>query len=271
MFIKVIDTGVVSKFQRETTKKLLLRCDNCQVEFERRYTRLVSERKHHFCSNDCKFKLRAEKDSSYSRYVEEKRATSNLLKYGATTPWGSSEGQKHRQTLMLQKYGVVNNMHRQDVLEKVKTYNREKFGCDFPLQSDEIRLKTILSYQSQNHSISRSSCEKYLEEKLVSVFGREDVEVGKWVSGWCIDFYIRSSETYVQVDGVYWHGLDRPIQDIKSSQINRDKHIYNVWKKDRKQNAFFKSRGMRLVRITDEDLRDDVKLADFLSSIKVNI
>jgi hypothetical protein len=266
MFVKVIDTGVVARFQKETTKKLLLKCDFCSVEFEKRYTKMVLERTHHFCSNDCKF--RAQKNSEYSNYRTERIKSSNLKKYGSTMPWASEEGQQRREAVMIEKYGVANAMHMQEVIEKVKLQNQAKFGCDYPLQSQEVRRKALLSYRNGDQIINRSSCELFLETKLIEIFGKENVEAGKIVNGWCIDFYIKSIDSYVQVDGVYWHGLDRPVEEIKSSSLDRDKHILSVWKKDRKQNSYFRHKKMRLLRITDDDLKNSNTLNEFLQMIQ---
>lgn len=69
---------------------------------------------------------------------------------------------------------------------------------------------------------------------------------------WVIDFYIKTIDTYLQFDGVYWHGLDRPIDEIRQSDKGRDKAIYRKWLVDRQQEKWFKDQGKRLVRITDK-------------------
>jgi hypothetical protein len=61
----------------------------------------------------------------------------------------------------------------------------------------------------------------------------------------------RSIDTYVQLDGVYWHGLDRPIELIAEHRTKRDVQIHKKWATDREQDAWFAERGMKLVRITD--------------------
>lgn len=64
-------------------------------------------------------------------------------------------------------------------------------------------------------------------------------------------FYIPEIDTYVQFDGVYWHGLDRPLEEIAKYKTKRDVQIYKKWLSDREQDRWFKEQGMKLVRITD--------------------
>jgi len=74
---------------------------------------------------------------------------------------------------------------------------------------------------------------------------------------WNIDIYIPEIDTYVQFDGIYWHGLDRSIDVIANSESPRDKIIYHKWKEDRAQDEWFKSQGKRLVHIFENDFKSD--------------
>lgn len=98
-----------------------------------------------------------------------------------------------------------------------------------------------------------SKAEARFGDLLRERFG--EIKHQKWVNGWPIDFYIPSIDTYVQFDGVYWHGLDRPIELIRASKLVRDQAIVKKWETDRKQDEWFATQRLRLVRITDMDLR----------------
>ena len=76
------------------------------------------------------------------------------------------------------------------------------------------------------------------------------------VLGRPIDITIIEDEIHVQVDGRYWHGLDRPIEEIKASTYPRDRSIAERWEADRRQDEQFAERGLRLVRITDHEARE---------------
>jgi hypothetical protein len=63
----------------------------------------------------------------------------------------------------------------------------------------------------------------------------------------------------VQLDGVYWHGLDRPIDVIAERRTKRDAQIHKKWLMDREQDRWFVENGMRLIRITDLQFRDGIR------------
>lgn len=78
----------------------------------------------------------------------------------------------------------------------------------------------------------------------------------KRINGWIVDFYIKSIDTYVQFDGVYWHGLDRTLKELKASKSPRDIMIRKARARDRKQDRWFKANGKRLVRVTDREFTE---------------
>ena len=81
---------------------------------------------------------------------------------------------------------------------------------------------------------------------------------------WPIDFYVKDNDTYIQFDGEYWHGLDRPLDEIAKFKTPRDRTILRKYQIDREQVEWFRSTGKRLLRITDQqfargDLPDELK------------
>jgi hypothetical protein len=100
----------------------------------------------------------------------------------------------------------------------------------------------------------KSKSEDQCYDLLCECFGADDVERQVRINDrWAIDFYIKSIDTYVyvQFDGVYWHGLDRPIELIAEHRTKRDVQIHKKWATDREQDAWFSERGMKLIRISD--------------------
>jgi hypothetical protein len=67
--------------------------------------------------------------------------------------------------------------------------------------------------------------------------------------------YVTDIDTYVQFDGVYWHGFDRLIEDIVEYKSPRDVIIHRKWNTDRAQDAWFKDAGMHLIRVTDTEFK----------------
>lgn len=79
------------------------------------------------------------------------------------------------------------------------------------------------------------------------------------VNGWRIDFYIKSIDTYVQFDGEYWHGLDRPLSVIAEHYSPRDINIEGTFYKDIEQNDWFNQNRKSLVRVTDKEFKKVLK------------
>lgn len=74
-----------------------------------------------------------------------------------------------------------------------------------------------------------------------------------------IDVFLIDEDVYVQIDGRYWHGLDRLIEEIKASSYPRDRSIAERWEADRRQDEQFTEHGLRLVRVTDLEVREWLK------------
>ena len=84
---------------------------------------------------------------------------------------------------------------------------------------------------------------------LQQKFGHDNVVHHVCIDGFRIDFYVKSIATYVQLDGIYWHGLDKPYEQL----VGTPKLKFD---RDRLCDAHFAQKRMRLIRITDRDLKE---------------
>lgn len=263
MFLGVIDIPLSSKFHK-SKRALELCCDTCEKKFERRYVKSWIERSFHFCSNECKSRARAKCGIQYDSTLSKFQQTSRE-KFGVDFPWQNESVKEKRKEIWVQTLGVDNPMKSLEVQQRVVETLQERFGVSYPMQSSEIRdrhRKSMLEHGSSN--VPRSKGELKLEMLLREHFHSVCIQVP--VSGWFIDFYIEDVDTYVQFDGVYWHGLDRPIDEIRNSFTPRDASIVRNWECDRKQDAAFRAKGLKLVRITDRDMKSpDFQLASFIT------
>lgn len=104
---------------------------------------------------------------------------------------------------------------------------------------------------------------------LCDIFGVDDVVRQVYIIRQWIDFYIKSLDLYLQLDGVYWHGLNRNISEIKNSSVRQDKKIYQNYVRDQKLNSYMKSKGLKMIRITDEYFNKSCK-QDIIDLLKGN-
>lgn len=93
------------------------------------------------------------------------------------------------------------------------------------------------------------------------VFGYDDIEQQTLVKHgtkkpWLIDAYVKSLKTYVELDGEFWHGLDKPYEKLHSN----GKAAYD---RDRRRDAWFEANNLKLVRITDKEFLAAQKTGDF--------
>lgn len=139
------------------------------------------------------------------------------------------------------------------------------YGVRSPMKSSVIRQKFdwVLRARKchltmkERGSYGKSSIEDRFFDVLVAKFGAENVDRQVAVEHWLIDFYIVSLNVYVQFDGVYRHGLDRPLNKICECKNSRDRVILETIHRDVEQNEWFKSRLLNLVRITDKEFNAD--------------
>jgi hypothetical protein len=101
--------------------------------------------------------------------------------------------------------------------------------------------------RKQRGTLKTSAPERAFVEQLRVWFGA--VESHRYVDGFWTDAYIPCINTYVQFDGEYYHGLDRPFDQLNESQRAK-------FDRDRRADAHFLERGLKLIRVTDREYRE---------------
>ncbi len=187
-----------------------------------------------------------------SEEVKKKLKQTFMLRYGVENPSQSKEVQEKIKKAMISKYGVERPMQLERVKEALRKGCMDKHGVPNVMMKPEL-VKRIIEKRAAEGTLYQSKPENSCYELLCEKFGKDEivrqVNVNKF---WVIDFYIKTIDTYLQFDGVYWHGLNRPIDEIRQSDKSRDKAIYRKWLVDRQQEKWFEDQGKRLVRITDK-------------------
>ncbi len=174
-----------------------------------------------------------------------------LEKYGVDNIMKVPEVKAKKEQTCIERWGNKVPIAGSTALkEKLKDTCLRKYGIDNVFKVKEIR-EQIKQTQKKNRTYGTSQRERTFKETLCEIFGQNDVEDQVVVDRRLIDFYIISLSCYLQYDGVYWHGLNRPLDVIKNSPLERDKKIYEGYLRDRKQDEWFKANNLVLIRITD--------------------
>lgn len=250
----------ISEFNRKI-QYWILRCDQCQNNFEKRKRGFKPEKaQHHFCSRKCYKK--AISSGGILDYIARMLAIRNGIH-----PFEDPEVLQKRTQTWIKNYGVDHPWKSSDVREKNKQTWLKKYGYDNPASSPQIKKKIdqaalhLKGHQTRKRegTYTRSKIENNFYKTLCNIFSQNDIERQVIINGWSIDFYIKSIDVFVQFDGVYWHGLNRPIEVIKEFKKSRDKTIFGTWLRDIKQNEWFTQQKMTLVRITDKTYKSFLK------------
>ncbi len=197
--------------------------------------------------------------------LQEKRKQTNLFRLGVEYPMMSQTVKEKSKKTCQEKYGVENISQNAEIIDKRLNTFEKKYGFRSPMKVPEIVagldwnsiVKKRYSTMKENNSFLKSEPEEKLYEYLCKRYGIENVERQKIIHRWPIDFFVscKDKSFYVQLDGVYWHGLDRPIEIISEYKNKQDKVIHKKWLTDREQDEWFLKNNLVLIRITDKQLK----------------
>lgn len=224
-----------------------------------------------------------------SHDVREKIQKTLVERYGVLNVLQNESVRQKIANTCKERYGVENVLASKQIREKARHTLRSNYGVDAPQQSQEIQERTKrtnlerhavantlqLSYarercnsveahmkrhetMKRNGTYGKSRSEDLFYRMLCEFFSTENVVRQVTINKWSIDFYIKCIDNYVQFDGVYWHGLDRPIEVIAEHKTKRDVQIHKKWLTDREQDRWFREHGLNLIRVTDVLLQNRV-------------
>lgn len=251
-----------------TRKIANLVCDECAVPFTRMAGTRVN-RSRHFCSVKCQSKSQR---TGILACVKEQTL---LAHFGVTSPAKCEAIKQRMMKTNISKRGVAWPTQNSNVIQKQVATNLSRYGVKNVFQLAHVKQKANSvnacmkrhETMKRNGTYRKSRSEDRFYEFLCLNFGNDNVvrQVPIENTRWAIDFYVRSIDTYIQFDGAFWHGLDRPIDVIKEFKTPRDRVICHKYDTDRKQDKWFEINDKRLIRIVDKEFSTGV---DVLQKIK---
>lgn len=229
-----------------------------------------------------------------SDIVKDKTKKTCVEKYGVTNPAKSEDIKKKMRKTCQDKYGVDFVFQTTEFKENARKTNIKKLGVEHHSQLPERRKKTgeilkihrgtwerimldkygvVSPYQlpqtrencnndeslkkkretmHRNKSWVTSKPEDALYARLCEFFG--DVQRQATVNRWSIDFYIPSIDTYVNMNGIYWHGRGKTEEELLSSGSKQDKTILSTVKRDQLRESWFKKNQKKLVIVWEDEI-----------------
>lgn len=79
--------------------------------------------------------------STHPKAIAERRAKTNLEKYGNVNAGATKEARRKAKDTMLQRYGVDAALKNKDILSKALNTLNKNYGVDNPMRSDEIKAQ----------------------------------------------------------------------------------------------------------------------------------
>lgn len=171
---------------------VLIRCDYCEKEFEKRKNKLIKGRK--FIEKDCcdqdictKQKL---KDCNLFRFgvvnsfqrndVKNKIKKTNIKKYGCEYAQQNEKIKEKSRDTCIRNYGVEHALQNKEILKKAQEKNEKRYGTKFPIQLEHFKQKVkctnlkkygvedFLSSDKVKERIKQTNLEKYGAEHPAS-------------------------------------------------------------------------------------------------------
>lgn len=196
------------------------------------------------------------------RWVKDKSRVTNLERYGSEVGSQSDEVKERARLTNQERFGVDWHTQSQNFAEKTRLTWQNRYGVDHPMRALEVKAKYDFAEswrkahetKKKNGTYASSRVEQKFHERLLRAFPdvQTQVRVEHDDGVWLIDFQV--GNTYLQLDGAYWHGLDRPLDVIRTSTKPRDRAITRAYDNDRRQDVWFASHGLNLVRVTDRQV-----------------
>lgn len=208
-----------------------------------------------------------------SEDIKKKMRQTCQDKYGVDFVFQAENFKQNAAETYMKKYGVPHNVmtpeHKQAIeeanrkpekLKKFKDTLLERYGVSSPLQLPQTRekcnndesLKKRRETMRHNKSWVTSKPEDALYARLCEFFG--DVQRQATVNRWSIDFYIPSIDTYINMNGIYWHGRGKTEEELLSSNSKQDKTILSTVKRDKLRESWFRAHKKRLVIVWEDEI-----------------
>jgi hypothetical protein len=201
------------------------------------------------------------KSPAQNSSVVQKMKDTNVAKFGVEWSAASPDVRKQIKATTIERYGVDNAAKAPEVLDRMRQTTLDHHGVEWPCMiattqqashTPDAIAKGIMTKVANGGMTSSSQ-----EDRLHRVLVEASYQVTRWVmiNGWSIDLRVdATNQFYVQVDGIRWHGLDRPLHEVLSDESEQGRAIARKYHRDIEQNAWFASHNVTLIRITDVEI-----------------
>lgn len=174
--------------------------------------------------------------SGFGSEVLMKQIKKTLVEnFGADHPMRSDEIKEQRRLDCQEKNGVDHHFSLKEVCDKRDRTLMDRYGVDNAMKIPEVvaRMDFVEANRKRRETLMKedrlwtSIPETELGEWLVATFGENDVKRQSWIARHSVDFYVVSLDTFIELDGVYYHGLmgEEHLNEKIRRRRDNDRHL----------------------------------------------
>lgn len=200
--------------------------------------------------------------------IRAKARATCLRKYGSEQPLASPVIREKIKATNFERYGGPAPMSSPDIQAKAQGTYMDKYGVPFAVMSPEVISKTRDSKRERG-TFSSSGSEDRLYEMLLNHFDASDIfrNYKSDVYPFACDFYIKSRDLYIELNGLWTHGSywfdvnSQDDQDMIATWAKRGTKYYknaiHVWTvADVNKRNMARANNLNYIVFWDSNLRD---------------
>lgn len=166
----------------------------------------------------CRNKYGVVRASLLKEYKDKVKET-NMKRYGVEVPLQNKEINKKWHETCYVNFGTYSPLANKEIYDKAEETTYKKYGvyCVFNTKENREKLLSEKTKQKRyetlrrNHTFNTSKIEETIYEKLIDIYGKNDIlreYKDKDRYPYRCDFYIKSLDLFIEVQGYYTHGKE---------------------------------------------------------------
>ena len=166
----------------------------------------------------CKNKYGVVRASLLKEYQDKVKET-NMKRYGVEVPLQNKEINKKWHETCYLNFGTYSPLENKEIYNKTEETTYKKYGvyCVFNRKENREKLLSEKTKQKRyetlrrNHTFNTSKIEETIYEKLIDIYGKNDIlreYKDKDRYPYRCDFYVKSLDLFIEVQGYYTHGKE---------------------------------------------------------------
>ena len=166
----------------------------------------------------CRNKYGVVRASLLKEYQDKVKET-NMKRYGVEVPLQNKEINKKWHETCYVNFGTYSPLANKEIYDKTEETTYKKYGvyCVFNRKENREKLLSEKTKQKRyetlrrNHTFNTSKIEETIYEKLIDIYGKNDISreyKDKDRYPYRCDFYIKSLDLFIEVQGYYTHGKE---------------------------------------------------------------